>query len=117
MSRIWLGLDSALAKLVVRFFITGEVTAAGVGSTSIASTGTKLTWCWVFSDLSSTTGMVLCQLCAVKAMYVDPAAVKGNPHALPTMSPAPARSCPKTMLSVSLLGRETGGRTCVILCL
>ena len=48
-----------MAKLVVRFFITGEVTAAGGGSTSIASTGTKLTWYWVFSDFSSSTGMVL----------------------------------------------------------
>ena len=28
----------------------------------------------------------------VKAMEVDPAAVKGNPRAMPTMSPAPARS-------------------------
>ena len=32
----------------------------------------------------------------VKAMEVDPAAVKGNPRALPTMSPAPARSCPRS---------------------
>ena len=29
------------------------------GSTSIASTDTWLTWYWVFSDLSSTSGMVL----------------------------------------------------------
>ena len=48
-----------MAKLAVRFFLTGEVTVAGAGSTSIASTGTKLIWYWVFSDLSSTTGMVL----------------------------------------------------------
>ena len=29
-------------------------------------------------------------------MEVDPAAVKGNPRALPTMSPAPARFCPRS---------------------
>ena len=32
---------------------------AAVGSTSIPFTGTKLTWYGVFSDKSSTTGMVL----------------------------------------------------------
>ena len=32
----------------------------------------------------------------VEAKEVDPAAVKGNPRALPTMSPAPARSCPRS---------------------
>ena len=36
--------------------MTGEVTEAGAGSTSMASTNTKLTWDWVLSDLSPTTG-------------------------------------------------------------
>ena len=38
------------------FLLTGEVTEAGAGSTSMASTKTKLTWDWVLSDLSPTTG-------------------------------------------------------------
>ena len=42
-----------MAELVVWFPLTVA------GSTSIASTGTYLTWYWVLSDLSSTTGMVL----------------------------------------------------------
>ena len=49
-----------MAELVVRFLLTGEVTEAGAeagaGSTSMASTKTKLTWDWVLSDLSPTTG-------------------------------------------------------------
>ena len=32
----------------------------------------------------------------MEAMEVDPAAGKGNPRALPTMSPALARSCPRS---------------------
>ena len=38
------------------FLLTGEVTEAGAGSTSMASTGTKLTWDWVLSDLSPNMG-------------------------------------------------------------
>ena len=38
------------------FLLTGEVTEAGAGSTSMTSTDTKLTWDWVLSDLSPTTG-------------------------------------------------------------
>ena len=38
--------------------MTGEVTEAGAGAGSItmASTDMKLTWDWVLSDLSPTTG-------------------------------------------------------------
>ena len=36
--------------------MTGEVTAAEAGSTSMASTDMKLTWDWVLSDVSPTTG-------------------------------------------------------------
>ena len=42
-----------MAELVVRYPFTAA------GSTYIASTGTKVTWYRVFSDLSSTQGMVL----------------------------------------------------------
>ena len=40
------------------FLLTGEMTeaGAGAGSTSMASTGTKLTWDWVLSDLSPNMG-------------------------------------------------------------
>ena len=38
------------------FLLTGAVTEAGAGSTSMASTDMKLTWDWVLSDLSPTTG-------------------------------------------------------------
>ena len=34
----------------------------------------------------------------VEAMEVDPAAIKGNPRAPPTMSPASVRSCPGSRL-------------------
>ena len=36
--------------------MTGEVTAAGAGFTFMASTDMKLTWDWVLSVLSPTTG-------------------------------------------------------------
>ena len=40
------------------FLLTGKVTeaGAGAGSISMASTDMKLTWDWVLSDLSPTTG-------------------------------------------------------------
>ena len=54
--RIWLGWTHSLRSSW--FLLTGEVTeaGAGAGSTSMASTDTKLTWDWVLSDLSPTTG-------------------------------------------------------------
>ena len=52
--RIWLEWTHSLWSLW--FLLTGEVTAAGAGSTAMASTHTKLTWDWVLSVLSPTTG-------------------------------------------------------------
>ena len=52
--RIWLGWTHSLRSSW--FLLTGEVTAAGAGSTSMASTDKKLTWDWVLCDLSPTTG-------------------------------------------------------------
>ena len=51
-----------------------------------------------------------------QVIEVDPAADKGNPRALPTTSPAPARSCPRSRRSVSLPGSEAGSPPGVISC-
>ena len=46
--------------------MTGEVTEAGAGSISMASTDMKLTWDWVLSDLSPTTRRGWAQILTIK---------------------------------------------------
>ena len=48
------------------FLLTGEVTEAGAGSISMASTDMKLTWDWVLSDLSPTTRRGWAQILTIK---------------------------------------------------